>query len=318
MIKKVWFDARSTSRPFVTGWERYVTELALGFKFNSEIHTEYLHSSSKINLIYSDLFFSSKSKNFKVAHFPTYPSFFKSQATNQIITIHDLSLWKLPKDSSFLGANYYKFLFKKSILQCDAIIVPSQTVKNEIIEYFNIKENKVFVIRHGNSLPQGKKLVVNKPYFLSIGTVEPRKNLDFYSEAIRSSGLENKFDFIHVGRRGWAELPRNFKYIRAHSDQQLADLIFNSHCVVVPSKYEGFGLTMLEAHGQKKSVILSNDSALLELKEKSDLVFNLKSIDTLIDCMIQATKQKNELTNHEMFNVKKYNWKKSISDDMNL
>jgi glycosyltransferase involved in cell wall biosynthesis len=88
----------------------------------------------------------------------------------------------------------------KAIFESDLIICPSDSIKNEIINRFSVISNKVKVIPHGNSLPLGIVKKPNKPYFLSIGTVEPRKNLDFYAQAIKESGLKSNFELREIKR----------------------------------------------------------------------------------------------------------------------
>ena len=317
MQKDVWIDARSLSRPYVTGWERYVQNLASGFKNYSNITLETISSNSKFQLLASDIRYPSKSRNFTVAHFPTYPPIQTSKAKYQIITVHDLTWWKYSKYSSFLGKYYYKFFMERAIKNSDAIVVPSYSIQKDLQKLFNVDENKIFVIQHGNSLPQGISQKIDKPYFLSFGTIEPRKNLEFYAKAITLSGLTKDFDFIHVGRTGWGELPKVFKHISAN-DQELADLIINSHVVVVPSIYEGFGLPVLETHAQGKNVLLSNDPALCELKLNSDSVFELNNLDSLIFQLKNVSTKVNQLSTDEIEQTNQYNWNISIQKHLDL
>jgi glycosyltransferase involved in cell wall biosynthesis len=206
---------------------------------------------------------------------------------------------------------------EKAFKNSCAIIVPSRSIKKDVIDLFNFNEEKIFVIEHGNSLPRGKSKKIDKPYFLSFGTIEPRKNLDFYAKAITLSGLMKDFDFIHVGRTAWGVLPKVFKHISAN-DQELADLITNSHCVVVPSLYEGFGLPVLEAHYQGKNVLLSNDEALCELKLDSDSIFELNNLDSLISQLKRVSTEVNQLSTYDIEKTNQYNWNKSVQKHLDL
>jgi glycosyltransferase involved in cell wall biosynthesis len=199
----------------------------------------------------------------------------------------------------------------KAIFQSDLIICPSDSTKNEIVNRFSIISNKVKVIPHGNSLPLGIVEKPNKPYFLSIGTVEPRKNLDFYAQAIKESGLVSNFDFIHVGRLGWGKLPEVFKSVKTSNDQDLADLITNATAVVIPSIYEGFGLPVLEAHAQGIPVVISNSGALVELSNSSDKIFELENLASLIDSLKYFAESEKELNFNEIELAKSFTWQKS-------
>jgi glycosyltransferase involved in cell wall biosynthesis len=281
MANRVWFDARSLSRRYTTGWERYVRELAnhLPKLIDTTIWTP--NTNNRLSLLLSDFQTAESQRGHQVVHFPTYPPRNKNNEISQVITVHDLTWWKYPETSSFLGKNYYKKNMTKAILQSDLIICPSNAIRIEIHNKFSIPTSKIVSIPHGNSLPKGVVSPSTKPYFLSIGTIEPRKNLDFYAEAIKESKLESNFDFFHVGRKGWGNLPSNLKSINIKNDQELANLIINAQAVVIPSLYEGFGLPVLESHAQGTPVVISNAPALTELSITSDKIFELGNLESL-------------------------------------
>ena len=311
MANRVWFDARSLSRRYTTGWERYVRELAVYLPKLIDITLWTPKTENRLSLLLSDFKALKSQSGHQVVHFPTYPPRGKKINTLQVITLHDLTWWKYPETSSFLGNNYYKKNMTKAIFQSDVIICPSNAIKNEIISQFSIIPNKVVSIPHGNSLPSGIKQKPAKPYFLSIGTIEPRKNLDFYSSAISETGLTSKFDFIHVGRPGWGKLPEQFKQIETKNDQDLANLIINANAVVIPSIYEGFGLPVLESHAQGVPVIMSNAGALVELSNSNDKVFELRNIESLIDALQYFAENDITLNSNELELAKAFTWLKS-------
>jgi glycosyltransferase involved in cell wall biosynthesis len=199
----------------------------------------------------------------------------------------------------------------KAILQSDLIICPSNAIRTEIHNKFSIPTNKIFSIPHGNSLPKGKVKPSIKPYFLSIGTIEPRKNLDFYAQAIKVSKLESDFDFFHVGRKGWGNLPSNLKSIDVKNDQELANLIINAQAVVIPSLYEGFGLPVLESHTQGTPVVISNDPALVELSINSDKIFELGNLDSLNHALRHFAETKQKLDSSQISETQSMTWDNS-------
>jgi glycosyltransferase involved in cell wall biosynthesis len=225
--------------------------------------------------------------------------------------VHDLTWWKYPETSSFLGKNYYKKNMTKAILQSDLIICPSNAIQIEIHNKFSITTSKIVSIPHGNSLPKGTLKPPTKPYFLSIGTIEPRKNLDFYAQAVKESKLESNFDFVHVGRKGWGNLPSNLKNIDVKNDQELADLIINAQAVVIPSLYEGFGLPVLESHAQGTPVVISNDPALVELSTNSDKIFELGNLDSLNLALKHFAETKHKLDSSQILEAESMTWASS-------
>jgi glycosyltransferase involved in cell wall biosynthesis len=311
MANRVWFDARSLSRRYTTGWERYVRELAhhLPKLIDATIWTP--NTNNRLSLLTSDFQTAKSQSGHQVVHFPTYPPINKNTETSQIITVHDLTWWKYPETSSFLGKNYYKKNMSKAILQADLIICPSNAIQIEIHNKFSIPTSKIISIPHGNSLPKGVVTPSTKPYFLSIGTIEPRKNLDFYAQAIKDSKLESDFDFLHVGRKGWANLPSNLKNISLQSDQELANVIINAQAVVIPSLYEGFGLPVLESHAQGTPVVISNDPALVELSTNSDKIFELGNLDSLNLALKHFAETKQKLHSSQISEAQSMTWANS-------
>jgi glycosyltransferase involved in cell wall biosynthesis len=311
MVNRVWFDARSLSRRYTTGWERYVRELAnhLPKLIDTTIWTP--NTNNRLALLISDFQTTKSQSGHQVVHFPTYPPRNKDKDTSQVITVHDLTWWKYPETSSFLGKNYYKNNMSQAILQSDLIICPSNAIQTELHNKFSIPTNKIFSIPHGNSLPKGVISPYTKPYFLSIGTIEPRKNLDFYAQAIKESKLENQFDFFHVGRKGWGNSPSNLKSIDVKNDQELSNLIINAQAVVIPSLYEGFGLPVLESHAQGTPVVISNDPALVELSTSSDKIFELGNLDSLALALKYFSETKQNLDSSQIVEAESKTWASS-------
>jgi glycosyltransferase involved in cell wall biosynthesis len=311
MANRVWFDARSLSRRYTTGWERYVRELAhhLPKLIDATIWTP--NTNNRLALLISDFQTAKSQSGNQVVHFPTYPPRNKNSETSQVITVHDLTWWKYPETSSFLGKNYYKKNMTKAILQSDLIICPSSAIRKEIHNKFSIPTSKIIPIPHGNSLPKGTVKPSTKPYFLSIGTIEPRKNLDFYAQAVKESRLESNFDFVHVGRKGWGNLPSNLKNIDVKNDQELADLIINAQAVVIPSLYEGFGLPVLESHAQGTPVVISNDPALVELSTSGDKIFELGNLESLTLALKYLSETKQNLDSSQIVEAESKTWASS-------
>ena len=310
MVQNTWFDARSWSKPYITGWERYSLEigrrlLALGVIDAWEPRVE-----NKIKLLKSDFAAFKVSEDFAVAHFPTYPPIKRAHAKKQVFTLHDLTWWRFPETASFLGKNYYRKHAQKAIKQSDAIIVPSRAIAREMIDEFKVNENLIHVIQHGNSLPKEniKEFKNAKPYFLSIGTIEPRKNLDAYAKAIAKSGLAKTHDFIHVGRDAWGTLPKEFKRIKATLDKELAALVQGAVALVMPSVYEGFGLPMLEAHALGTPVIANSIEALKELQLKEDVFVNCSVTDEFAEVLKIWAKEPQKLSETSVSQSQLLNW----------
>ena len=135
--------------------------------------------------------------------------------------------------------------------------------------------------------------------------------MDFYAQAIKESRLESNFDFFHVGRKGWGNLPSNLKNIHAKNDQELADLMINAQAVVIPSLYEGFGLPVLESHAQGTPVVVSDDPALVELSTGSDKIFELGNLDSLTLALKYFAESKQKLDSTQISEAQSMTWANS-------
>jgi len=118
---------------------------------------------------------------------------------------------------------------------------------------------------------------INKPYILTVGTVEPRKNHLSLLKAYQGlpKALHDKYDFVIVGKRGWRcghimqAIDENVrggsvKYLEFITDADLVHIYNGASLFVYPSFYEGFGLPVVEAMSCGAPVITSNISSLPE------------------------------------------------------
>jgi len=110
------------------------------------------------------------------------------------------------------------------------------------------------------------------PYLLYVGTVEPRKNLAALIDAFRILLQQGRrLDLLVVGRRGWGkelelgDVSPRVRFAGAVDDAQLAGCYAGAVCFVLPSLYEGFGLTLLEAMAAGAPAVASDIPALREL-----------------------------------------------------
>lgn len=209
-----------------------------------------------------------------------------------ILTIHDLAIKKLKYVGSTKNTIIQKLFLKKSIKNADKIIAISNATKNDIINIFNIKEEKIKVIYQGTNEQEIIKEITKKeeieikkkfniesePYILFVSTIEPRKNIETLIKAYEyiRENESMKFKLILAGGLGWKyknvlDMIEKSKYksdieISGYiTDIEKKYLLKNAKCFVYPSLYEGFGLPILEAMVNKAIVVTSNISAIPEV-----------------------------------------------------
>lgn len=221
-----------------------------------------------------------------------------------ILTVHDLSFLHSHSFYSLKRKIWHKLVgVKKLIEQASALVVVSENTKRDIIRFFSIAEDKIFVVYPGVeyqkiSTDEAKKLTSHldlpNKYFLFVGTLEPRKNV---------LGLIKAFDILHrehpdynlvlVGGRGWMykgllkEIKKR-KYIQYLGYQQnpIKDAIYKlSYAFIWPSFYEGFGFPPLEAMAHKKPVISSYKTSLPEILKNQAIYIDPYNVADMFQAM---------------------------------
>lgn len=218
----------------------------------------------------------------------------------KVTTVHDLTVYKYPKDSHpRIKHNQEKRLawVKK---ESKLIITDSESGKTDLIDILKIPAEKIRVIPlaprpefDAESLGLKREFIrekynLKKPFFLSVGTREPRKNLKTAISAYEKLKQKNDFDYIICGKYGWGgELKPapGIKILGYVSDSELACLYKEAAGFVYPSLYEGFGLPVLEAQSMGCPVISSERGSLAEILSPNVLRINPESEATLIEAM---------------------------------
>ncbi|EKE15350.1 MAG: mannosyltransferase B-like protein, partial [uncultured bacterium] len=247
-----------------------------------------------------------------------------------VVTIHDLSYFYYPEE--FLKKDFYqlKNWTKYSVKKARKIIAVSQTTKNDLIKFYQAPKEKIEVIYNGynNSQKLNSDVILKdipKLYFLYVGTLQPRKNLNTLLDAFCFLLKERQaYRLIIVGKKGWlwqdifakvADLKLNNKVIFMGylTDNELSFLYKNASIFILPSFYEGFGIPILEAMSFNCPVIASNASSLPEIGGDACLYFNPKNPQELKVKIIELlTNQvlRDELVKKGQNRVKLFSWQR--------
>jgi len=270
----------------------------------------------------------------------------KLNHTPVVATIMDAYPLIYPKRVSRRLRGLKNFAFKRASHWADRIITISEYSKRDIIQYFNIPEEKISVVPLGvNSkflerIPEQtkeeicKKFGLKEDYFIFVGTIQPRKNLAKLIEAYESlpSPLRNKHHLLIIGHYGWGEdaLWQKLKktgasgtihHLENISDQELFALLQSALAMVYPSLYEGFGLPVLEGFASQIPVITSPVTSIPEVASDAALYADpLKSTDIALKMlMIAEDKSIHEaMIQKGLKRVKQYSWKQSAAEHLKL
>ena len=182
------------------------------------------------------------------------------------------------------------YFWKRTTKWADRIITISEFSKMQISESFGIPKEKITVTPLGvgsnwfQEVPESKianviaKYQLKKDFFISVGTLQPRKNVSRLIEAYLSlpDAIKNNRPLVIVGRSGWGcndlvtKLASNHfgssvRWLEHLPFDDLLPLMRSAKALVYPSLYEGFGLPVLEAFASKVPVITSNTTSIPEV-----------------------------------------------------
>ncbi len=269
-----------------------------------------------------------------IFHSPNYyiPPGHKKSCT----TFHDLSIFHFPEYHPKGRVHLMKKELHSSVSRAKVLITDSNFTKNEVSDFFNFDPERIVVAplaSSGDFLPRKENQCqqVLERYGLAYGqftffagTIEPRKNIKNLLLAYQKLPLEMslRFPLVISGYQGWEseELHRLFdigsqrgwiKYL-GYTDQQSLSVLFSAcRAFLFPSRYEGFGLPVLEAMAAGTPVITSNVSSLPEVAGDAGLMVDPDDVDQLtqyISEIILNDSLRTELIDRGFLQNAKFSW----------
>jgi glycosyltransferase involved in cell wall biosynthesis len=205
-----------------------------------------------------------------------------------VLTIHDLIFERFPQHHTWTNRTFLKVGMPLFVRAADAIIAVSGQTRRDLIELYNVPAAKIHVIYQGideRFAPIGpagidtvrQRYGIERPYWLMVGTLEPRKN---HAAALRALARLKANGFPHclvvAGGAGWLfdpirtlvgelGLSDDVIFTGRVPDADLPALYSGADCFLMPSLYEGFGFPVLEAMACGTPVVCSNSSSLPEV-----------------------------------------------------
>ena len=238
----------------------------------------------------------------------TSPVLFKDKGI--VNAIHDLTCWDCPESIPTKMKYYYRVAYHFAIKRSFRIITVSKYSQKRICEKYNLAQEKVSVVYDGLTSIFGKDINYNSndqakyglpdKYILSLSTIEPRKNLQLLIRAYKElvNRLDNVPDLVLAGRSGWKtekilgeiceSVRSRIRFTGFIEDEDLPNIYQKADIFVFPSKYEGFGLPVIEAMSQGTLVVCSNAASLPEVAEDAGILFDSDDCDSLVKALINA------------------------------
>ena len=203
------------------------------------------------------------------------------------------------------------YLWKKLTQRTDRIITISEFSKGEIVNLMGFPEEKVISIPLGvnqeyfESIPEEQiqatleKFKIYKPFFLFIGSIQPRKNLKkiIAAHAALPNKMATEFPLVIAGKQAWddkstnasiqdAVLEKRCLWLSYISEFEKRCLLKSALGLVFVSLYEGFGLPILEAFASECPVITSNCTSMPEVALDSAILVEPTNQDAITNAML--------------------------------
>jgi glycosyltransferase involved in cell wall biosynthesis len=183
-----------------------------------------------------------------------------------IVTVHDLSF---ERDSAFMRApdrQIFRVVVPRAARRAARVIAVSERTKRDLVELYGISAERIGVVFHGIDAAFAPDGNGHDSYLLFVGAVQERKNPLAAVAAAAEVGLPLIVAGPEKDQALARELERRGAELRGYVEKsELASLYRRAACLVLPSRYEGFGLPMLEAMASGTPVVAVPDPALREI-----------------------------------------------------
>lgn len=241
----------------------------------------------------------------------------------RIVTIHDVSFYYHPEWFSRLYGLYYRIITPIIARFSEKILTVSHFSKKEILGWLNIPEEKITIVHNAVSQSMVNKAKgqagPTEKYILTVGSLDPRKNLSTIIEAYHQTGLEKTIKLKAAGGESpLFNMDKNTHLSNVSlgyvTDQELFTLYKNAELFIYASFYEGFGIPPLEAMASGCPVVLSDIPVFKEIF--GDAAMYVKPGDAqgmakkIIE-ILNTPQLKNILIQKGYKKSKEYTWEKS-------
>ncbi len=227
-----------------------------------------------------------------------------------VMTVHDLTHVHYPETQPRQRLAEIERRVGKGVEKAARILVDSAFIGHEVVSHFGLPENKVVVAPLGCSPvfhPREASATLNtlqslglgyRQYLLCVGTLEPRKNLALALRAYSRlpATLRARYPLLLVGMSGWREqefaaelqsaLATGQVRLAGYLQQEeLTHVIASARALIYPSKYEGFGLPVLESMACGTPVIVSDRASLPEVAGAAGIIVDAADVPRLVEAM---------------------------------
>ena len=259
-----------------------------------------------------------------------------------VLTVHDLIFKLFPQHHKRLNYWFLNAAMPLFVRRADAIITISESSKNDLIRHYGTPAEKITVVYEAAAThfqPASPFTVANARreyhlpdrFLLTVGTIEPRKNLSRLLEALARLRVDDPdLYLVVVGARGWlyGDFFRQIEALGLEDvvrfpgyvlDADLPAIYSAATLLVMASLYEGFGLPVLEAMSCGAPVVSSHASSLPEIGGEAARYFDPMSVDDMTAALRQALADeelREEMREAGLEQAAKFSWERAARETM--
>ncbi|WJW76714.1 glycosyltransferase family 1 protein [Thiohalobacter sp. IOR34] len=252
----------------------------------------------------------------------------------KVITVHDLYYMKYPHYVRPWQRRYLRVFVPLGLRVCDAVVAVSETTRRDLADAYPWATARMHRIYPGIDRKKfscsGMDRHDEARYFLMVGNLTPNKNVELVIDAMRllavshggcklkivGSDPSSRIDAGQLRAEGI-----DVELLTGIPDEQLRLLYCNATCLIQASKYEGFGLPVLEAMAAGLPVVASTADSLSEIAGDAALYFPPDSPSQLasqLDRLMQDGSLRKELVDKGFENLERFSWSDSASQTAGL
>jgi glycosyltransferase involved in cell wall biosynthesis len=213
----------------------------------------------------------------------------------RVTTIHDLVPLRFPEWVQAETLRIHLPKYENAKRTCDRIVVNSRFTRNDVAERLGVPDERIVVAYPGidpRFRPDGEAADLGGPYVLGVSTLEPRKNLPTLVDAFQLLRRQRpELTLALAGLEGWERQPLETEGVRLLgfvSEDELARLYRGASAFAYPSRFEGFGIPVVEALASGVPAVVSSHPSLDDASGSAALRADPDDPETFADALEQA------------------------------
>jgi glycosyltransferase involved in cell wall biosynthesis len=267
-----------------------------------------------------------------------------------VVTFYDMGMYKSPESFSAIRMAKNKAIYKLMANKADKVIVVSNSIREDLKKILSVAEKKISVVysgldkrffdaQEGNNQKVLEKFGIKKKYVLFLGTLEPIKNIAgllksfaLFKEKYCKTNKNFDYQLVIAGKRGWLSqsYPQMAKDLGIAKDivftgyiigDELVPLFKQADFFIMPSLYEGFGTTILEAFAVGTPSIISNVASAPEIIGDAAILVNPVDTEGIAKSMMDLASSeelKKTLREKGLSRARNFDWEKCARETLEI